>query len=142
MVGAAPIGLECCGIVDGRRPCGNRANIEEYGLSIRRRPAVGVDWGGGGAVRQRPGPEHAAQIDEGAGARALAGRFDLHADLSAKVLSRGGAGAQHEDRDRLNKLARQCRWLYDFLPPKTKPFAAPAFRWQLAHLPEAAGGVM
>ena len=83
-----------------------------------------------------------AQIDEGAGARALAGRFDLHADLSAKVLSRGGAGAQHEDHNTLKELARQRCCLYDFLPPKTKSFADPAFRWQLAHLPDAAGGVI
>src|SRR5437016_1158193 len=107
MVDTAPIGLESCGIVDGRRPRGDRANIEQYGLRIRSWPAVGIDWGGGRAVWQRPWPEHAAQIDEGPGARALAGRFDLHADLSAKVLSRGGAGAQHDDRDGLNELAGQ-----------------------------------
>ena len=141
MVGAAPIGLESCGVVDGRRPRGDRANIEKYGLRIRSRPAVGIDWRGGGAVRQRPWSEHAAQIDEGAGARALAGLFDLDADLSAKVLSRG-AGAQHEDREGRNELARQRCHLYAFLPPKTKSLAAPAFRWQLAHLAEAAGGVI
>ena len=60
----------------------------------RGRPAVGIDGRGGDAVGPHPRPEHAAQIGEGAGARAFAGCFDFHANLSAKSCA-AAAPAHH-----------------------------------------------